>query len=108
AVEMAVRVVAVFDGRTARRETYFSYVRLKGHIERGVATFSLRQSAAGQPVFCHRNLVAAGNFFARCTRPLARYVQRRFTQEALQNVIRHRARADSVEQFLATANCGAV
>ena len=83
AVEMAVRVIDVFDHRGEDRRIGFTYVTLEGHMERGIATFSLRLSRTNEVTFHIESWSRPGNWLAALAQPLARAVQKRFTKEAL-------------------------
>ena len=82
-MEMAVRVIDVFDRQAENREIGFTYVTLKGHAERGVASFFLSLARAGELTFHIESWSRPGNWLAVLARPLARSVQKRFTTEAL-------------------------
>lgn len=85
AIEMAVRVVDVFDRRAHDREIGFAYVTLEGHMERGIATFFIRQSPRGDVTFNIESWSRPGNWLVALARPVARLVQKRFTAKALAN-----------------------
>lgn len=86
-IETAVRVVDVFDRKSSgAREVGFSYVTLRGHMERGLATFFVRRDAtAAAMTFDIESWSRPGNLIAVLTRPVSRQIQKRFTTEALAN-----------------------
>jgi uncharacterized protein (UPF0548 family) len=82
AIEMAVRVTEVFDTQIGSRKAGFSYVTLHGHVERGVATFSITENEKSFR-FCIESWSSPGTALAWLGRPFARPVQQAFTREAL-------------------------
>ena len=84
-IEMGVRVLEVIDRRTRdERRVGFTYATLKGHAERGIATFYVRQEhPTGSVSFNIESWSRPGNWLASCMRPFARFVQKKFTSEAL-------------------------
>jgi uncharacterized protein (UPF0548 family) len=79
ALEMAVRVVEVSrdpDGAA------FTYATVEGHVERGLAAFSVRTKGDGV-VFTIETWSSAGTALARLGGPFARHAQRTSTREAL-------------------------
>jgi uncharacterized protein (UPF0548 family) len=86
AVEMAVRVVEVFDERTKGRRVGFSYVTVEGHVERGVATFSVCLEADGMATFRIDSWSRPGNVFAVIGHPFVRRMQRKSVLEALNHI----------------------
>jgi uncharacterized protein (UPF0548 family) len=83
AMEMAVRVLEVFDVASGPRRVGFTYATLQGHSERGLATFSVREAPDGSLLFAIESWSSPGNILAMLGRPIARRVQRGFTGEAL-------------------------
>ncbi|RYZ01165.1 MAG: DUF1990 family protein [Myxococcales bacterium] len=86
AVEAAVRVTDVFDERASDGHAGFSYVTLQGHVERGVATFSVGLDAAGAPTFRIESWSRPGTALLSAARPFLRRMQRRSVHEALSYV----------------------
>ena len=82
-MEMAVRVVAVFDDAKSVRRAGFTYATLAGHSERGTATFLVREQPDKSIAFEIESWSRPGDWLARLGRPLARLAQRTFTREAL-------------------------
>lgn len=78
-IETAVRVVEFErDGEHAR----FTYATLPGHVERGRASFAVRAADDGVTLKIE-TWSRAGHWLATVGRPLARSLQRRFTEEAI-------------------------
>ncbi len=80
ALEMAVRVVEV--SREDDRTVGFTYATLRGHVERGLATFTVRAQGGGV-VFTVETWSAPGTVLAKVGRTFARHAQRTSTLEAL-------------------------
>lgn len=94
AIEMAVRVIAVWDAETdAGREVGFRYATIEGHTERGVATFAVRRDAAGGVWVVLGARSRPGNRAAVLGRPVARLVQRQMTRAAVRRLRDAGARA---------------
>lgn len=86
AVEAAVRVTDVFDERARGGQAGFTYVTLQGHVERGVATFSVGLDAARVPTLRIESWSRPGNALAALGRPFLRQVQRSSVRAALRHV----------------------
>jgi uncharacterized protein (UPF0548 family) len=80
ALEMAVRVLDV--SRDNGRGAAFTYATVRGHVERGLATFSVRAEGGGL-VFTIETWSSAGTALAKLAGPFARHAQRASTREAL-------------------------
>jgi uncharacterized protein (UPF0548 family) len=78
-VEAAVRVVELERTRDRAR---FVYATLTGHVERGLASFSVTR-AESEAVLEIQTWSRAGNWLTMVSRPLSRALQRAFTQEAI-------------------------
>jgi uncharacterized protein (UPF0548 family) len=83
AMEMAVRVVDVFDERSVGGSVGFTYGTLEGHSERGLATFAVDPEGADGLLFRIESWSSPAGVAGFLGRPIARKVQRRFTGEAL-------------------------
>jgi uncharacterized protein (UPF0548 family) len=87
AVETAVRVVDVFEGREGRL-VGFTYVTLQGHVEKGVASFFVasHDHAAGQRLtFNIESWSTSARGVAQAIAPLSRLVQKAISREALEH-----------------------
>lgn len=92
-MEMGVRVVTVLDDvRDGARRAGFRYATLEGHVERGTATFVVREQPDQSIAFEIESWSKPGHWLAWLGRPVARLTQRTFTREALAHV-RDRAAA---------------
>jgi uncharacterized protein (UPF0548 family) len=85
ALETAVRVVSVFDSTSdGERKSGFTYATLRGHPERGLATFCVRHELATASLsVAIETWSRPGVWFTRIGRPVARVLQKRMTREAL-------------------------
>jgi uncharacterized protein (UPF0548 family) len=85
ALETAVRVVSVFDSTSGgERKSGFTYATLRGHPERGLATFYVRHELATASLsVVIETWSRPGVWFTRIGRPVARVLQKRMTREAL-------------------------
>jgi len=83
--EAAVRVVDVFDIQDQeKRKTGYSYVTLKGHPESGVVTFSVEQRKGSENILLViESWSKPGNLFAVLFRPIARFIQKKTSDQAL-------------------------
>ncbi len=86
AAEVAVRVDEVFDERARGGHAGFTYTTLRGHVERGVATFSVGVDTDGAPILRIESWSRPGNALAALGRPLLRLVQRASVHQALRHV----------------------
>lgn len=84
-LETAVRVVDQFDVETgAARRVGFTYATLRGHPERGIATFAVnRHAPSGALTFTIESWSRSGHWLTLAGRPLSRWMQKVFTREAL-------------------------
>jgi len=78
-VETAVRVV---EFERAADRIYFAYATLPGHVERGVAAFSVLATENGVTMEIE-TWSQPGNWLATLGRPLTRILQRRSAEEAI-------------------------
>ena len=88
---MAVKVINVEDFETNTKRTYgFTYQTLKGHVEEGVATFTIVQDLTkhGQMSFTIESHSQSGNFLSKAMGRLSSRIQRQSTQAALKNFSR--------------------
>jgi uncharacterized protein (UPF0548 family) len=81
AIESAVRVIE-FEKSADR--AYFAYATLKGHAERGLASFAV-QSTAGVVTFEAQAWSKPGTWLTKLGRPISRVVQRALTREAVES-----------------------
>jgi uncharacterized protein (UPF0548 family) len=88
ALEMAVRVLDVFDRLNGERQIGFRYVTLEGHVERGLATFRLCHRPGHEITFAIETWSRPGNFLVWLAYPISRLIQRRSNQQALANFLR--------------------
>jgi uncharacterized protein (UPF0548 family) len=86
-VEFAVRVVEVWDRRDGgSRDAGFRYVTLRGHPERGAASFRVRRDASGGVRLTLEARSEAGTWLTRVARPAARLLQLALTGAALRRL----------------------
>lgn len=83
ALEMAVRVLEVFDERKAGGSTGFTYGTIEGHSERGVATFAVSDDGADGLLFSIESWSSPAGLLASLAAPIGRKVQQKFTGDAL-------------------------
>jgi uncharacterized protein (UPF0548 family) len=88
-LEMAVRVTEVFGVESQSGKTGFTYATLVGHVERGLATFSVDDDSDETLTFRIESWSSPGNLLARLGRPIARRMQRSSTDQALRNFRDH-------------------
>lgn len=81
ALETAVRVIEHEQTADAAR---FAYATLRGHPERGIASFALERHPS-ELRFIIEAWSRPGNTLAHLGRPFARHLQRTFTREALEH-----------------------
>ncbi|MDH4471977.1 MAG: DUF1990 family protein [Fluviicola sp.] len=79
-----VRINAIIDEPTRKG---FSYETLEGHVEKGISTFTIKETAEGIFFKIHTYSVP-GNFLSRLTAFFAIPYQRYCTKRALENVKR--------------------
>jgi len=86
-IDSAVRVLRVIDSVTAEERTIgFTYLTLKGHPERGIATFRVVQERPWAVVrFSIESWSRPGTWVTVALSPVARWIQRRLTSDALKN-----------------------
>ena len=80
-IETAVRIIEL--ERSADR-VHFAYATLRGHAERGVASFSVVRGSSTNR-FEAEAWSRAGHWLTSVGRPLSRLLQRRFTREAVES-----------------------
>ena len=83
AVEAAVLVESVFDERAHGGRAGFTYATLRGHVERGTATFSVGADDQGVPTVYVESWSLPGNALMAAGRPFLRGIQRSSVREAL-------------------------
>lgn len=86
-LESAVRVIDTWDRRTEdSREAGFLYVTLRGHPEKGIASFAVRNGRGGTVTLVLEARSAPGTLIARFARPLARRAQLVATKAAMRRL----------------------
>jgi uncharacterized protein (UPF0548 family) len=87
ALEMAVRVIAVWDrDDESGQEAGFRYATIAGHAERGVAGFAVRLDADGRLLVLLEARSRPGSRLTLMGRPVARSLQRAMTRAALRRL----------------------
>jgi len=81
AIETAVRVI---EFEQTPHRAYFSYATLRGHTERGIASFAVAQEPE-RIKFEAQAWSRPGNWLSRIGRPLSRAVQKALTREAVRS-----------------------
>ena len=83
--EVATRVTDVFDVENGgEHRVGFTYATLRGHPERGIATFTVRrEELSGRVSFTIETWSRPGNWLSVALRPLARFIQKQSNKEAL-------------------------
>jgi len=89
AMEMAVRVIDVFDERSVDGSVGFTYGTLEGHSERGLATFAIDPDGSDGLRFRIETWSSPAGVVGVLGGPIARKVQQRFTGEALAHFREH-------------------
>jgi uncharacterized protein (UPF0548 family) len=99
-IESAVRVISLIDASAGgERNVAFSYVTLKGHPERGIATFCVRQErATGRVSITIKTWSRPGSWITMAARPLARLIQRPLTRAALASFAASITKAARIQQ----------
>jgi len=89
ALESAVRVISLLDRpNDPEPATAFTYVTLKGHPERGIATFSLQLRPGNEVVFSIETCSWPGTWLTSVLSPVTMLIQRLLALAALRAVTR--------------------
>ena len=92
ALEMAVHVTEICDESDSDlNRAGFTYATLEGHAEEGNCTFLVTESKRENTIrFEIETWSAPGNWVSLLLRPCTRYLQQKYTNEALHHVLRQK------------------